>query len=144
MNRSNVNGLFELLRIYFPNNKKLDSETLKSAWLLLLEPYSTDIVRKAVVDALRESTNLPDPQKIAVKCEAIEPAERPSPSIENQSDYVWMIPYIRKLAAAVTEQEADEIHAAGLLTWGEAEAKGADFREWNRGYRARFPVGSDG
>ena len=133
LSRDEIGKLFELLRIYFPNAKKLGDERLKSAWLLLLEPYRPETVRQAVVAALRESVNLPDPQKIAVRCQALEPAEEPAKPPEPRGEgLAWMAPYIRRLAARCSEREADKLHAAGRLTWPEAEAAGMDFSAWSR------------
>lgn len=133
MNRDEIDKLFELLRIYFPNDRKLKDERLKSAWLLLLEPYRPKTVRQAVVAALRENVNLPDPQKIAVRCQALEPVQNLVKKPEPQGkDLTWMQPHIRKLAARASEREADKLHAAGRLTWPEAEAAGMDFSAWSR------------
>lgn len=146
MDRTDIERLFNLLRIYFPNSRKTGDEKLKSAWLRLLEPYSSEVVQKAVTDALRGNVNFPDPQKIAVLCEAAEPAPKELPPAGNPQrpyrDTAWMAPYIRQMAAKITREDAEEIHAAGLLTWGEAEAKGMPFRDWNRAYREQFPAGT--
>lgn len=146
MDRKDVERLFDLLKIYFPNSRKTGDEKLKSAWLRLLEPYSPEVVQKAVTDALRGNVNFPDPQKIAVLCEAAEPAPKELPPAGNPQrpygDTAWMAPYIRKMAAKITDEDAEEIHAAGLPTWGEAERRGVSFRDWNRKYREQFPAGT--
>ncbi len=143
MTRKNVDNLFELLRIYFPHAKRIDDKKLRSAWLLLLAPYSPGTVREAVAEELRRSVNFPDAQKIAVRCQAVEPtAPKPAPPEEKRPcGCDWMLPYIRKLAAAVSEAESDKLHAAGFQTWTEAEECGIPFPDWNREYRARFPIG---
>ena len=76
MVREDIERLFELLKIYFPNSRKTGDKQLQSAWLRLLEPYSPETVQKAVTDALRGNVNFPDPQKIAVLCETAEPAPK--------------------------------------------------------------------
>lgn len=146
MVREDVERLFDLLKIYFPNSRKIGDKQLKSAWLRLLEPYSPETVQRAVTDTLRGNVNFPDPQKIAVLCEAVEPApkELASPA-DHQRPYGntdWMAKYIRQTAAKLTGEDAGIIHAAGLLTWREAEARGVSFPEWHRAYRERFPVGT--
>lgn len=146
MVREDIERVFALLKIYFPNSRKTGDKQLKSAWLRLLEPYSPETVQKAVTDALRGNVNFPDPQKIAVLCETAEPAPKelaaPVDCQRPYGDTAWMAPYIRKMAADISREDAEEIHASGLLTWGEAEKQGVSFREWNRGYRGKFPVGS--
>lgn len=145
MVREDIERLFDLLKIYFPNSRKTGDKKLRSAWLRLLEPYSPDTVQKAVTEALRRNENFPDPQKIAVICEAAEPAAKePTAAADTQRPYgdtAWMAPYIRQVAAKITEEDAEEIHTAGLMTWGEAAVKGVDFAAWNREYRKKFPVG---
>lgn len=145
MVREDIDRLFDLLKIYFPNSRKTGDKQLQSAWLRLLEPYSPETVQKSVTDALRSNVNFPDPQKIAVLCETAEPAPKELPPAGNPQrtykDTAWMAPYIRKMAADISREDAEEIHAAGLLTWGEAEKQGVSFREWNREYREKFQVG---
>lgn len=68
MNRKDMDNLFELLEIYFPNSKKTRNKTLKSAWFLLLEPFDPETVKQALVDQLRENKFFPDPQSIASRC----------------------------------------------------------------------------
>lgn len=145
MVREDIDRLFDLLKIYFPNSRKTGDKQLQSAWLRLLEPYSPETVQKSVTDALRSNVNFPDPQKIAVLCETAEPAPKelaaPVGYQRPYGDTAWMTPYIRKMAANISREDAEEIHDAGLLTWGEAEKQGMSFRGWNREYREKFPVG---
>lgn len=147
MTREDIERLFDLLKIYFPNSKKTGDKKLQSAWLRLLEPYSPETVQKAITDTLRGNVNFPDPQKIAVLCETVEPAPKELAStVDHQRTYgdkVWMAPHIRKLAAEVTDEQADDIHDAGLMTWREAESAGVSFAEWTREYWGRFPAGKE-
>lgn len=146
MVREDVERLFDLLKIYFPNSRKTGDKQLQSAWLRLLEPYSPETVQRAVTETLRSNVNFPDPQKIAVLCEAEEPAPKklasPADHQRPYGDTAWMAPYIRQMVAKLTDEDAEIIHAAGLLIWREAEAKGVSFPEWQRAYRERFPVGT--
>lgn len=68
MTKQDTENLFALLAIYFPNNPRVRDARLKSAWHLLLEPFSAADVKKAVVECLRESSFFPDPQTVAAKC----------------------------------------------------------------------------
>ena len=64
-----MDGLFSLLSIYFPNDPRPRDKTLKRAWLLVLEEYRPEDVRKALVSFLRESKNFPFVQEIAMRCQ---------------------------------------------------------------------------
>ncbi len=68
MTKADIDNLFLLLEIYFPNSHKPKDKKLKNAWALVLEPYTPEDVRTALVEHLRTSTFFPDPQTIAVKC----------------------------------------------------------------------------
>lgn len=68
MTKSDIDNLFALLEIYFPNSQKTRNRQIKSAWALVLEPYDPKSVKSALVEHLRESKFFPDPQAIAVKC----------------------------------------------------------------------------
>lgn len=70
MTRNDIENLFALLQIYFPNSGKPKDKRLKSAWLLVLEPFSPEAVKTALAEHLRESTFFPDPQAIATRCPA--------------------------------------------------------------------------
>lgn len=144
MTKEEIGKLFELLKIYFPNARKLEDERLKSAWLFLLEPYRPETVRQAVAAALRESTYFPDPQKIAVRCQALEPVQTPAKEAEPRGNGLdWMAPYVRKLAARCSEREEEQLHAAGCLTWPEAEAAGMEFSAWSREYHQALAEGAE-
>ena len=67
MTKEDIDRLFRLLEIYFPNSPKVRNNTLKSAWLLVLEPFDPSEVKKSLVSQLRESKFFPDPQSIAVR-----------------------------------------------------------------------------
>ena len=68
MTEKDMDGLFDLLKLYFPNSPKTGSNTLKKAWLLILEPYGRGDVKQALLKLLRANEHFPDPQKIAALC----------------------------------------------------------------------------
>ena len=68
MTREDIDDLFELLKLYFPNSPKTRDQMLKSAWFLVLEPYGRPDVKQAILSFLRKNEHFPDPQKIACLC----------------------------------------------------------------------------
>lgn len=72
MTREDVGRLFELLAIYRPGDRHLQDSTLRSAWALVLAPYSPESVREAVGAYFRESKFWPDVTDLAQRCPAIQ------------------------------------------------------------------------
>jgi len=72
--------------------------------------------------------------------QATPPPEAMEPQSEKRSDIAWMAPYIRALAARITGEDAEKIHAAGLLSWREAEAAGMDNARGSLSRRRRRSV----
>lgn len=68
MTKEDIDNLFELLAIYRPKDRHLSDKTLKSAWLLVLEPYKPADVKQAVGAYFRESGYWPDVSDIATRC----------------------------------------------------------------------------
>lgn len=134
--------IWRLFRTLFSPSPRVNSENERIVWEVALRPYSLDDVTSSVMAWARKRKFFPD---IADITEKLTPVETPPEAPQNRrerpyGDTAWMAPYIRKNAAKITEQDAEEIHAAGLLTRGEAAAKGIDFAAWNRKYREKFPV----
>lgn len=134
--------IWNLFRSLFSASPHVNSENDRIVWEVALRPYSLDDVTASVMAWARKSRFFPDVANITGKLTPVEaPLETPLDQRKRPyGDTAWMAPYIRKNAAKITEQDAEEIHAAGLMTWGEAEKKGIDFAAWNRKYRERFPI----
>lgn len=96
MTKQDTENLFALLAIYFPNSKNVRNARLKSAWHLLLEPYSPADVKKAVVECLRESSYFPDPQSVAQKVRARAEARQLTETAPAKAD-VKTLEQLRKL-----------------------------------------------
>ena len=79
MKREETEGLFRLLAIYFPGERRLRDEKLKAAWHLVLEPYGADEVRRALAGHLRSSRYFPYVQELALRCAPRPPEEPPEP-----------------------------------------------------------------
>lgn len=134
--------IWGLFRTLFSPSPRVNSEKERIVWEVALRPYSLDDVTSSVMAWARKSKFFPDIADITGK---LTPVEAPPEKLKKRQnspygDTAWMAPYIRKMAARITEEDLEGIHAAGLLTWGEAEEKGVDFADWNREYREKFPV----
>lgn len=68
LTRKDIDDLFDLLAIFRPNDAHLADKRLRSAWLLVLSPYSRDDVREAVGAWFRKSKYWPEPAEIAALC----------------------------------------------------------------------------
>ena len=68
MTSKDINDLFDLLGLYYSGHPGLSVKNIRAAWLSVLEPYSRETVKKAVLEYLRVNTNFPRPQEIAVLC----------------------------------------------------------------------------
>lgn len=145
MDKRGFEKIWNLYRTLYPGHHNLDDENLKIVWEVALMPFSLDDVAASVMAYARKKKYFPN---IAEITENLEPEELPEEVREGQNrpygDTAWMAPYIRKLAATVTDEQADEIHSAGIMTWREAEADGVNFAEWAQEYWDLFPVKEGG
>lgn len=124
MTKSETDQLFELLRLYFPNNRKIDNKKIRNAWFLLLEPYSPEEVKAALVAYLRSNRNLPDPQDIASRCPSLGRKEVcQGPGLRGDD----VVERLRGRWKTLLEAR----RAAALsATWSEAQAAGMPESEW--------------
>lgn len=135
--------IWRLFRTLFSPSPRVNSENERIVWEVALRPYSLDDVTSSVMAWARKSKFFPDIADITGKLTSVETSPE-TPQDQRKMPYgdiAWMAPYIRKNAAKITDEDAEEIHAAGLMTWGEAETAWVDFRIWNREYRRMFPAG---
>ncbi len=129
--------LWILMGNLFPASPKTKSKNNRIAWANVLKPYLFEDAAEAVTAWARKNKFFPDPTEISSQLTE----EEPRGSIRRRSNNAWMAKYIHQNAARITDEDAEEIHAAGLLTWGEAEKQGMSFRDWSRKYREKFPDG---
>ena len=131
MTREDTDRLFELLRIFRPNDPKADDKKLRAAWALVLAPYRVEDVRVAVAQWFRESGYWPDVSDIARRCPAPEqdretPPEREAPRLSEAA---------RKGLEEVRAWHRGfraRLKRAGLPNVGEAAAQGMTPGEWER------------
>lgn len=130
MNREDIDDLFKLLQLYFPNSDKTRNETLKTAWLLLLEPYDRDTVRNALTEQLRESKFFPDPQSIASRCPPVLRKKGPGSlePVPDSSGWEKQAELLKRYGELI-----DRRRAAGIPgTWSDAQEAGMDAETWDR------------
>lgn len=132
MTAEETDKLFQLLEIYFPNSPKVKSKKLKSAWLLVLEPYEPDEVKRALIEQLRESRFFPDPQAVAVRCKLPSLVEQPEPADSVQEDYSREFNAMMAWLGPWHEEWTKKLHSLGLPTLGEARSAGMSVPEWNK------------
>lgn len=142
MTRSDVDDLFELLEYYFSGHQKLKVKGLKAAWLAVLEPYSREDVKAALMSFLREKPGFPSPQEIAIRCPDLptylpEGATKPQP----MGGMDLRAKEAQERLHDRWKKEQDRLiplrHAAGLpgTAW-EAEVAGMPFTEWQAALEA--------
>jgi len=140
MNKREFEKVWNLYRGLFPGHHNLENKNIRLVWEVALTPYSLDDVVASSMAHARKSKFFPNVAEITAKLEQADPLPEAERAEKGKgSGLAWMAPYIGKLAAGTTDGEAEALHAAGLMTWREAEAAGADFGDWNRAYRRSFP-----
>lgn len=130
MTAKDVDGLFQLLEIYFPNSPKVKSKTLKSAWLLVLEPFPPEAVKRALAEQLRESRFFPDPQAVAVRCKLPPRTEQPAHTDSTQGDYSKELNAMMTRLGPWYEAYKKALHDHGLPTAVEAKLSGISVLDW--------------
>ena len=98
MEKDDVKNLWELLRIFRPNDPHLNDKQLKNVWALVLAPYTVDDVRAAVAEYFREQKYWPDVTDIASRCPNPRPAKKPAPALTN-----WTPEEIRRVSRQMDE-----------------------------------------
>lgn len=142
MSQNDFETIWNLFRRLFPASPRVKGEKEKRVWGRALKPYGLEDVTESVMAWARKSKFFPDVADITGKLTPVETTPEIPPDRKERlyGDTAWMAPYIRKMAAKITDAESEEIQAAGLMTWGEAEKNGIDFFDWNLEYRKKFPV----
>ena len=125
MTREDMGNLWKLLGVYRPGDKHLNDKTLRSAWFLVLEPYSVDDVRSAVADYFRGCKFWPDVTDIARRCPPL-PEKRQVRAVESRE----------QKAVTVLRDQWERVclarQAAGVpATIGQAIEAGMSASEWD-------------
>lgn len=144
MTRKDIDDLFKLLELYFPNSPKTRAEKLKNAWFLVLEPYARQDVKQAVISVLRKNEHFPDPQKIACLCHSN--TEETRQEIKTRFSPAE-VEEMKKLWAAWDKVVAMRREAGIPATCLEAKQAGLSDSEWHAMLEKagmEFPVGCAG
>lgn len=143
MNKSEFEKVWNLYRGLFPGHHNLENKNIRTVWEVALTPYSLEEVVASSMAHARRSKFFPNVAEITANLRQRDPLpEAAGAERGSRTGLSWMAPYIRALAAGITDEDAEELHAAGLTTWREAEAGGTPFADWNREYRRRVPTGA--
>ena len=130
MTKEDVKNLWELFRVFRPNDPHLKDGTLRKAWALVLEPYSVDDVRAAVAEYFREHKYWPDVTDIASRCPQ---PEKPTPTMTH-----WTTKEIQRVTEQMNEMlELGALMQRDYIAYGiphpsEARKMGWTAQEWCR------------
>lgn len=130
MTANDIDRLFQLLEIYFPNTSRTKSRQLKNAWLLILEPYDPEEVKKALTEQLRENRFFPDPQSVAVRCKLPPQTEQPENTASVGADYSKEFTAMMARLGPWHREYKKALHDQGLPTAIEAKLSGMPFSSW--------------
>ena len=139
MTREEMDGLWELLKIFRPNDIRLQDKKLKSAWFLVLEPYQREDVRQAVAEWFRQSKFLPDVSEIAMLCRG-QPGEEPAGSGEKDDPLLGGDAYREWFSSMEEALEMgrlmdEDYQGAGIPHPDEARRAGWSVADWNMACR---------
>lgn len=134
MTKEDIDNLFELLAIYRPKDRHLSDKTLKSAWLLVLEPFKPADVKQAVAAYFRGNKYWPDVSDISTRCpKAVE--EAPPVRERNTGFSAQQVANINAQMDELLELGelmSLDYAAAGLPHPAEARKMGWSVADWNR------------
>ena len=124
MEKQDIAKLLTLLGTIYPNVKKPKGEALVEAWFLVLEPWSYEDAKKAVILRARDNIYFPNPSELIPylpKPETPKTKEAPMPEPSDA--------YLEKFYAKAGEQH-ERWHEAGIPTPSEAKKQGMTYAAW--------------
>lgn len=124
MEKQDIAKLLTLLGTIYPNVKKPKGEALVEAWFLVLEPWSYEDAKKAVILRARDNIYFPNPSELIPylpKPETPKTKEAPMPEPSDA--------YLEKFYAKAGEQH-ERWHDAGIPTPSEAKKQGMTYAAW--------------
>lgn len=125
--------IWTLYRTLFPASAaKLKSENIRMVWRVALAPFAMDDVVEASMNWARRNKFFPDIADITggLAMETKSAAGEDAAAPEGMRLTADMLPYIRKFYGELAETRRRQMHAAGLETWFEAEARGVSWLDW--------------
>lgn len=124
MEKQDIAKLLTLLGTIYPNVKKPKGEALVEAWFLVLEPWSYEDAKRAVILRARDNIYFPNPSELIPylpKPETPKAEEAPMPEPSDA--------YLEKFYAKAGEQR-ERWHEAGIPTPSEAKKQGMTYAAW--------------
>ena len=124
MEKQDITKLLTLLGTIYPNVKKPKGEALVEAWFLVLEPWSYEDAKKAVILRARDNIYFPNPSELIPylpKPETPKAKEAPMPEPSDAD--------LEKFYARAGEQH-ERWHDAGIPTPSEAKKQGMTYAAW--------------
>lgn len=124
MEKQDIAKLLTLLGTIYPNVKKPKGEAVVEAWFLVLEPWSYEDAKRAVILRARDNIYFPNPSELVPylpKPEIPKTKEAPMPEPSDA--------YLEKFYAKAGEQH-ERWHEAGIPTPSEAKKQGMTYAEW--------------
>ena len=133
--------IWTLYRTLFPASAaKVKSENVKMVWRVALAPFAMDDVVEASMNWARRNKFFPDIADItgslAMETKSSGGGDDAAPGGMRLS--ADMLPYIRKFFGQLAEARCKQLHAAGLETWFESEARGVTWLDWIERCRAVY------
>lgn len=124
MEKQDIAKLLTLLGTIYPNVKKPKGEAVVEAWFLVLEPWSYEDAKRAVILRARDNIYFPNPSELIPylpKPETPTAKEAPMPEPSDA--------YLEKFYAKAGEQR-ERWHEAGIPTPSEAKKQGMTYAAW--------------
>lgn len=124
MEKQDIAKLLTLLGTIYPNVKKPKGEAVVEAWFLVLEPWSYEDAKRAVILRARDNIYFPNPSELIPylpKPETPTAEEAPMPEPSDA--------YLEKFYAKAGEQH-ERWHDAGIPTPSEAKKQGMTYAAW--------------
>lgn len=124
MEKQDITKLLTLLGTIYPNVKKPKGEAVVEAWFLVLEPWSYEDAKRAVILRARDNIYFPNPSELIPylpKPETPKAKEAPMPEPSDA--------YLEKFYAKC-EALHERWKAAGIPTPSEAKKQGMTYAGW--------------
>ena len=124
MEKQDITKLLTLLWTIYPNVKKPKGEAMVEAWFLVLEPWSYEDAKKAVILRARDNIYFPNPSELIPYLPKPEPPKAEDAPMPEPSDAD-----LEKFYAKAGEQR-ERWHEAGIPTPSEAKKQGMTYAAW--------------
>ena len=124
MEKQDITKLLTLLGTIYPNVKKPKGEAVVEAWFLVLEPWSYEDAKRAVILRARDNIYFPNPSELIPYLPKPEPPKAKEDPMPEPSDA-----YLEKFYAKAGEQR-ERWHEAGIPTPSEAKKQGMTYSAW--------------